>query len=94
MEKLPNEVTDIIETLRERRVQYGSFKNVAEITLTLNRALAKGDSFHTFDERTQTALWLICNKLARLVNGTLKDDTLKDIQGYIQLIRDAEGEFK
>lgn len=78
---------DVKAVLTERRSQYGDFKDVAKTTQKLYNTLSKGKTFSSLDAGDQVALYMVCNKLARLVNGSLKDDTLLDIQGYVQLMR-------
>lgn len=80
---------EIKSTLSQRGAEYGSFEKVADTTLGLLKALKKGNSFKKMSKADKVALFMVCNKLSRLVNGKKKDDTLLDIQGYIQLMRES-----
>lgn len=77
----------LIEKIKEARANdYGSFMKVAEVTNALVEALEKGSNCHNLDEATRLGFFMICNKMARAVNGRLTRDTLLDIQGYASLI--------
>lgn len=77
---------DIADILEARASSYGSYEVVAEITLAITDALKKGGNWDNLDNVSKLSFTMIANKLARIVNGALKEDSLKDIQGYIQLI--------
>lgn len=77
---------DIADILEARASSYGDYGVVAEITLTIMNTLKKGRNWDNLDDVSKLSFTMIANKLARVVNGTLKEDSLKDIQGYIQLI--------
>lgn len=76
------------DILAARAASYGDYGVVAEVTLTITDALKKGRNWDNLDSVSKLSFTMIANKLARIVNGTLKEDSLKDIQGYIQLILD------
>lgn len=78
-------VSDILEV---RASSYGDYGVVAEITLAITDTLKKGGNWDNLDDVSKLSFMMVANKLARIVNGTLKEDSLKDIQGYIQLILD------
>ena len=77
---------NINETLKQRQVTYGSFEDVAEDTQTMMGVVGTNDD----ESRTATqqiALFLICNKIARIINGDPDYiDNWRDIAGYAQLI--------
>lgn len=76
-------VADILEA---RASSYGDYGVVAKITLAIIETLKKGENWDNLDAVSKLSFMMIANKLARIVNGTLKEDSLKDIQGYVQLI--------
>lgn len=76
-------VADILEA---RASSYGDYGIVAKITLAIIETLKKGENWDNLDAVSKLSFMMIANKLARIVNGTLKEDSLKDIQGYVQLI--------
>lgn len=78
-----NKVSSILE---ERAAHYGDFKNVANVTEHLTRALDLGANSGNLDSVTKLAFYMICNKMARAVCGKITEDTIRDIQGYATLI--------
>lgn len=84
----PNKEALIEEIKASRANDYGSFKKVAEVTHGLIKALNCGDNWCELDDVTRLAFFMICNKMARAVNGRLTKDTILDIQGYASLILD------
>lgn len=78
-----NEVTTV---LRERGSKYGEFKDVAEVTDTICKAL-KLDEPHRYTHSQKVGMFMIANKLARVACGDpMYRDNYVDIQGYAQLI--------
>lgn len=77
---------DVADILEARASSYGDYGVVAKITLDIIETLKKGENWDNLDAVSKLSFMMIANKLARIVNGTLKEDSLKDIQGYIQLI--------
>lgn len=80
--------TGITDILKARASSYGSYALVSKITLDIISAFEDGKNWHNLDAAAKVSLIMVANKLARIVNGSLKEDSLKDIQGYIQLILD------
>lgn len=77
---------DVADILEARASSYGDYGLVAKITLDIIETLKKGENWDNLDAVSKLSFMMMANKLARIVNGTLKEDSLKDIQGYIQLI--------
>lgn len=77
---------EVAHILEARASSYGDYGAVAKITLAVIEALKKGENWDNLDDVSKLSFMMVSNKLARIVNGTLKEDSLKDIQGYIQLI--------
>ena len=77
----------IEKTLLERGERYGDFKDVARITNSLFATCREGNQFHQLSESQNLALAMICNKIARIVNGDPNYiDNWHDIAGYATLI--------
>lgn len=82
-ENAPSLVEGILE---ERRASYGDFAKVAAITEGMKDAAKRGANWSSLDDQTKVALFFIMNKVARIVEGTLTEDSIRDIQGYAELI--------
>lgn len=82
--KNPSAVVEGI--LQERRSSYGDFTKVASITEGMMSAAREGTNWSSLDDQTKVALFFIMNKIARVVEGTLTKDSIRDIQGYAELI--------
>lgn len=89
----------INETLEQRGARYGEFSEVAETTYQLQEALKRSQASVMTSSQT-IALDMICNKMARIVNGDPNYiDNWHDIAGYATLVeqelnmtkRDGEG---
>lgn len=77
----------IKETLSQRQAQYGDFKDVADTTERLFKTIKDGNSFDDFTNDQRMALYMICSKMARIVNGNPNHkDSWHDIAGYATLI--------
>lgn len=84
--------TNVDATLAERGSRYGKFKDHAEITQKLKRAIfrhintvSKAD----LDADQLEALEMICHKIGRIVNGDPNyADSWIDIAGYAKLVAD------
>ena len=82
-------MSDILKTLDERHNRYGTYMDVAKTSQQLKEILSdaveNNTAFFTFD--MIESLDMICNKLARIVNGDPSyDDSWHDIAGYATLI--------
>ena len=78
---------NIQDTLNERGERYGEFRDVANTTQGMMDFVRNGRSSYELTTAQQEALHMICNKIARIVNGDPSyDDNWRDICGYSQLI--------
>ena len=76
----------IKETLSQRQSQYGSFEDVAMITEQMVDVMCKG-YYENLAYNQKMALYMICSKMARIVNGNPNHkDSWHDIAGYATLI--------
>ena len=76
----------INETLEQRGVRYGEFSEVAETTYQLQEALKRSQPSSMTSSQI-IALDMICNKMARIVNGDPNYiDNWHDIAGYATLV--------
>ena len=85
------EGTDVDEVLDQRAVDYGKFKDGAELMQALKRTLAAHAQRHgkTFADDQWEALEMIVHKIGRIVNGNPdKVDHWTDIAGYAKLVAD------
>ncbi|WEI20097.1 DUF6378 domain-containing protein [Acinetobacter proteolyticus] len=91
---------NIKSTLEQRGERYGKFKDVATTTYGLQAILRDAKSHEHMSEDQIIALDMICNKVARIVNGDPNYiDNWHDIAGYATLVeqelnmtkRDGEG---
>lgn len=84
------ELEGIEATLAERQAQYGDFKDVAATTERLFAELKGGASFVDLSNEQRMAMYMICSKMARIVNGDVNHlDGWHDIGGYSRLIEDS-----
>ena len=60
---------DVTETLEQRENRYGDYTKVSTTSQWLKSALRQGKSWDDMEPYMQESLDLICNKLARIVNG-------------------------
>lgn len=82
------EVNDI---LKERGTRYGSYKGVSMISQMLKEAIRQSHNVrcNSLEWYQLESLDLICNKLARILNGDPNyRDSWVDIAGYAQLVVD------
>ena len=85
------QTTQVDEVLDQRAVDYGKFKDGAELMQALKRTLAAHAQRHgkTFADDQWEALEMIVHKIGRIVNGNPdKVDHWTDIAGYAKLIAD------
>lgn len=90
----------INQTLEQRGSRYGKFKDVAATTCALQEILRDASNHEHMTDDQVVALDMICNKMARIVNGDPNYiDNWHDICGYATLVeqelnvtkRDGEG---
>lgn len=85
-------VAGIDATLAERGTRYGSFEHHAEIAQglqTVMRDARNGEAWDALAADQRQALTVICDKIARMLNGdpTYRDNW-HDIVGYAKLVDD------
>jgi hypothetical protein len=74
-------------TLNERGARYGKFKDVASTTQQLMSIVECGTNYEHLNAEQKTSLFMICNKMARIVNGDPSyTDNWHDISGYATLV--------
>ena len=77
----------INKTLEQRGARYGKFKDVAATTYALQEILRDAKSYKHMSDDQVIALDMICNKMARIVNGDPNYiDNWHDISGYATLV--------
>lgn len=80
------EIETVRQTLNQRQSQYGSFEDVAMITEQMVDIMRKG-YYENLAYNQKMALYMICSKMARIVNGNPNHkDSWHDIAGYATLI--------
>lgn len=74
-------------TLNARQGTYGDYSDVAAITQSIMRIVESGASYEQMSDVQKTSLFMIANKMARIVNGDpAYDDSWHDISGYATLV--------
>ena len=77
----------INKTLEQRGERYGKFKDVAATTYALQEILRNAKNHEHMTDDQVIALDMICNKMARIVNGDPDyTDNWHDISGYATLV--------
>ena len=77
----------INKTLEQRGERYGKFKDVAATTYALKEILRNAKNHEHMTDDQVIALDMICNKMARIVNGDPSYiDNWHDISGYATLV--------
>ena len=77
----------INKTLEQRGERYGKFKDVAATTYALQEILRNAKNHEHMTDDQVIALDMICNKMARIVNGDPSYiDNWHDIAGYATLV--------
>ena len=77
----------INKTLEQRGERYGKFKDVAATTYALQEILRNAKNHEHMTDDQVIALDMICNKMARIVNGDPNYiDNWHDIAGYATLV--------
>jgi hypothetical protein len=83
-------MSEINNTLNERGERYGKFKDVASTTQQLITIVERGANYEHLNAEQKTSLFMICNKIARAVNGDPQYfDNYRDIAGYATLAERA-----
>jgi len=79
----------IEKTLAEREKTYGDYEKVALISQVMKDILREGEQYIYLKAYQLESLDMICNKMARIVNGDPKyRDSWHDIEGYARLVSD------
>ncbi|MEI1732899.1 DUF6378 domain-containing protein [Acinetobacter baumannii] len=77
----------IQKTLQQRGERYGDFAEVAATTQALMAVIDSAYNSEQLDDSMKTSLFMICNKMARIVNGDPNYiDNWHDIAGYATLV--------
>ena len=80
---------DVTETLTERGIRYGKFKDHAELSQQLKEAMHCSNVWGGLDYDMREALEMIQHKVARILNGDpTYADSWHDIAGYAKLVDD------
>ncbi len=83
-------MSEINSTLSERGSRYGDYSDVAGTTQQLMAIVESGASYKHLNAEQKTSLFMICNKIARAVNGDPQYfDNYRDIAGYATLAERA-----
>jgi hypothetical protein len=78
---------NIESTLNQRGERYGKFKDVAATKYALQEILRNAKNHEHMTDDQVIALDMICNKMARIVNGDPSySDNWHDISGYATLV--------
>jgi hypothetical protein len=82
-------MSEIDSTLNERGARYGNYSDVASTTQQLMAIVESGASYEHLNAEQKTSLFMICNKIARAVNGDPQYFDNRDIAGYATLAERA-----
>ena len=83
-------MSEIDNTLNERGARYGNYSDVAGITQQLMSIVECGANYEHLNAEQKTSLFMICNKIARAVNGDPNYiENWHDIAGYATLAERA-----
>ena len=83
-------MNEIDSTLNERGERYGNYSDVAGTTQHLMSIVECGANYAHLNAEQKTSLFMICNKIARAVNGDPQYfDNYRDIAGYATLAERA-----
>ena len=86
-----NQIDDKLDnTLEERHSTYGSFKEVAACSRSIQSTFAMSNNYtHRISSSQKEALNMIASKIARILTGDPNHvDSWHDIAGYATLIAD------
>lgn len=82
-------MSNLTETLKNRRSTHGPMVCTSSITQTLLRVLDKEGGFRELPDIHKECLHMICNKMSRIVCGNaLNEDNPHDIAGYATLLEE------
>ena len=78
---------DMEEVLQARGNRYGEYKHVSDDSQQLKDIVRGRVAWKHMEPYMQESLDMICNKLARVINGDpYYDDSWRDIAGYATLV--------
>lgn len=84
---------NVSDTLEERGKKYGSYSDVAATAQSLKDIVRSAKSWGNMEDQMKESMDMICNKLARIVNGNpYYKDSWHDIAGYATLVEDCLGD--
>lgn len=79
----------VSQTLQERGVRYGEYRDVSWTAQMLKNILRQSTTWEQTTPYQRESLDMICNKMSRIVNGDPNYiDSWHDIQGYAKLVED------
>ena len=79
-------MNDVDSTLNERGARYGNYSDVSGTTQQLMSIVECGTNYEHLNAEQKTSLFMICNKIARAVNGDPNYiENWHDIAGYSTL---------
>jgi hypothetical protein len=74
-------------TLAQRQDTYGDYRDVSLTAQELKRVVRTRGNWHDLSPPMQESLDMICNKMARILNGNpYYADSWHDISGYATLV--------
>jgi hypothetical protein len=74
-------------TLAQRQDTYGDYRDVSLMAQELKRVVRTRGGWHDLSPPMQESLDMICNKMARILNGNpYYADSWHDISGYATLV--------
>ena len=83
-------MSNVDSTLNERGARYGNYSDVASTTQQLMAIVECGANYEHLNAEQKTSLFMICNKIARAVNGDPNYiENWHDIAGYSTLAERA-----
>ena len=83
-------MSDVDSTLNERGARYGNYFYVVSTTQQLMSIVECGANYEHLNAEQKTSLFMICNKIARAVNGDPNYiENWHDIAGYSTLIENS-----
>lgn len=81
---------NVNETLDQRGRRYGEYATLSATSQDLKSIVRNGANYHILESEMMESLDLICNKIARIVNGDCHYiDSWHDIAGYAKLVEDT-----
>ena len=86
---------EIEKTLKERKSNYGEFRENADVAQLLKNVMKNGSSWCQTNNIQREALDLIALKISRIVTGNPSyEDNWHDIAGYAKLVENNINEIR